>query len=64
MSQQPATAPHTGAFFGTALLFLAITGVIGSFQVFSPVYVITKGGPLGATDVAVFHIYRRAFEEF
>jgi multiple sugar transport system permease protein len=44
--------------------FLAITGVIGSFQVFSPVYVITKGGPLGATDVAVFHIYRRAFEEF
>jgi multiple sugar transport system permease protein len=44
--------------------FLAITGVIGSFQVFSPVYVITKGGPLGSTDVAVFHIYRRAFEEF
>ena len=44
--------------------FLAITGVIGSFQVFSPVYVITKGGPLSATDVAVFHIYRRAFDEF
>lgn len=44
--------------------FLAITGVIGSFQVFSPVWVITKGGPLGATDVAVFHIYRRAFEAF
>jgi multiple sugar transport system permease protein len=38
--------------------------VIGSFQVFSPVYVITEGGPRGATDVAVFHIYRRAFEEF
>lgn len=44
--------------------FLAITGVIGSFQVFSPVYVITKGGPLESTDVAVFHIYRRAFQEF
>jgi multiple sugar transport system permease protein len=44
--------------------FLAITGVIGSFQVFSPVYVITKGGPLDSTDVAVFHIYRRAFQEF
>jgi len=27
MSQQPTTAAHTGAFFGTALLFLAITGV-------------------------------------
>lgn len=44
--------------------FLAITGVIGSFQVFSPVYVITKGGPLDSTDVAVFHIYREAFQEF
>ncbi len=44
--------------------FLAITGVIGSFQVFSPVYVITKGGPLDSTDVAVFHIYRQAFQQF
>jgi multiple sugar transport system permease protein len=44
--------------------FLAITGVIGSFQVFAPVYVITKGGPLESTDVAVYHIYRRAFQEF
>jgi multiple sugar transport system permease protein len=44
--------------------FMAITGVIGSFQVFSPVYVITKGGPLESTDVAVYHIYRRAFQEF
>lgn len=44
--------------------FLAITGVIGAFQVFSPVYVITEGGPRGATDVAVFHIYQRAFQVF
>ncbi len=44
--------------------FLAITGVIASFQVFSPVYVITKGGPLNSTDVAVFHIYRQAFQQF
>ncbi|MDZ4764824.1 MAG: sugar ABC transporter permease [Chloroflexota bacterium] len=45
-------------------MFMAITGVIGSFQVFSPIYVITKGGPLGSTDVAVFHIYQRAFQNF
>jgi multiple sugar transport system permease protein len=45
-------------------LFLAVTGVIGSFQVFAPVYVITKGGPLGSTDVAMFHIYQRAFQNF
>jgi len=44
--------------------FLAITGVIGSFQVFSPVYVITGGGPRGSTDVAVHRIYLRAFESF
>ena len=44
--------------------FLFVTGVIGSFQVFSPVYVITGGGPRGATDVAVHRIYLRAFEGF
>lgn len=44
--------------------FLAVTGVIGAFQVFSPIYVITEGGPRGATQVAVFHIYQRAFEVF
>lgn len=44
--------------------FLTVTGVIGSFQVFSPVYVITKGGPLGSTDAVVFRIFQRAFQEF
>lgn len=49
---------------GPTTFFLAVTGVIGAFQVFSPVYVITGGGPRGATEVAVFHIYQRAFEVF
>lgn len=44
--------------------FLLVTGIIGSFQVFSPVYVMTKGGPLDSTDVVVFRIYQRAFTEF
>ena len=44
--------------------FLVVTGVIGGFQVFTPMYVITQGGPFGATDVAVYHIYQRAFQEF
>lgn len=44
--------------------FLLITGVIGSFQVFTPIYVMTKGGPLDSTDVVVFRIYQRAFQEF
>lgn len=44
------------------LFFVLVTSVIGSFQVFAIVYVMTEGGPLGATDVAVFHIYREAWE--
>jgi multiple sugar transport system permease protein len=39
-----------------------VTSVIGSFQVFGLVYVMTEGGPLHATDVAVFHIYEEAWE--
>ena len=44
--------------------FLLITGVIGSFQVFTPVFVMTQGGPRGSTDVAVYRIYERAFVSF
>ena len=44
------------------LFFVLVTSVIGSFQVFALVYVMTEGGPLGATDVAVYHIYREAWE--
>ncbi|MGD2071317.1 MAG: sugar ABC transporter permease [Gemmatimonadota bacterium] len=44
------------------LFFVLVTSVIGSFQVFGAVYVMTEGGPLGATDVAVYHIYQEAWE--
>ena len=44
------------------LVFVLITSVISSFQVFGTVYVMTQGGPLHATDVAVFHIYEEAWE--
>ena len=44
------------------LFCVLVTSVIGSFQVFALVYVMTEGGPLGATDVAVYHIYREAWE--
>jgi ABC-type sugar transport system permease subunit len=46
------------------LFFVAVTSVIGSFQMFGAVYVMTGGGPLHATDVAVFHIYEEAWEYF
>jgi multiple sugar transport system permease protein len=46
------------------LFFVLVTSVIGSFQVFGAVYVMTEGGPLHATDVAVFHIYEEAWRYF
>lgn len=44
-------------------LFVLVTSVIASFQVFTSVYVMTAGGPSGSTDVIVYHIYRAAWEE-
>ena len=42
--------------------FVLVTSMIGSFQVFSSIYVMTRGGPVRSTDVAVFHIYQNAWE--
>jgi len=42
--------------------FVFITSVINSFQVFGPVYVLTQGGPAGASDVAVHRIYFEAWQ--
>src|SRR5207237_10500495 len=43
-------------------LFVLVTGVIGSFQVFTYVYVLTDGGRLHATDVIAYRIYQTAWE--
>ena len=43
-------------------LFVLVTGVISSFQVFTYIYVLTDGGPLHATDVIVYRIYQTAWE--
>jgi len=44
--------------------FILIMSMITSFQVFDLVYVLTSGGPLGATKVLVFHLYENAFKFF
>ena len=46
------------------MLFVLVTGVIGSFQVFDTVYVMTAGGPGNATNVASLNIYNTAFSGF
>ena len=43
-------------------LFVLVTGLITSFQVFTFIYVLTDGGPLHATDVIVYRIYQTAWE--
>lgn len=43
------------------LLFNLITGIIGSFQVFTPAYIMTGGGPANATLFYVLYLYRNAF---
>lgn len=44
--------------------FILVMSVIGSFQVFDLVYVLTSGGPLGSTKVLVFYLYENAFKFF
>jgi multiple sugar transport system permease protein len=43
-------------------VYLLVTGIIWSFQVFTLVYVMTEGGPVHATDVLVYQIYQNAWE--
>ncbi|MCK5804763.1 MAG: sugar ABC transporter permease, partial [Lentisphaeria bacterium] len=45
--------------------FIFITGVIGGFQGgFQAAYVMTKGGPDGATSTISYYIYNHAFQWF
>lgn len=43
-------------------LFLLVMGVIGSFQIFTQIFVMTNGGPVDRTTTMVFYIYEAAFK--
>ena len=43
------------------ILFNAIMGIIGSYQVFTASFVMTEGGPNNATLTMVLYLYRRGF---
>ena len=46
-------------------LFYAITvNFILAFQIFTPMYIMTNGGPLGRTESVVQYIYQQAFQSF
>src|SRR2546421_1074053 len=46
------------------MFFVLVTAIIGSFQVFDTVYVMTQGGPGMATNTISFYIFRQAFVFF
>jgi multiple sugar transport system permease protein len=45
-------------------LYMFVTGIIGSFQVFMNTYLMTQGGPDNATLTIAYLIYQHAFEYF
>jgi ABC-type sugar transport system permease subunit len=46
------------------LLFVVVTHIIGSFQLFGQVFVLTGGGPGDATRTVVQHLFETAFQNF
>jgi fructooligosaccharide transport system permease protein len=42
-------------------LFVIVTNSINAFKLFTPIYVITEGGPQNSTLVMVYYIFREAF---
>jgi multiple sugar transport system permease protein len=65
-------APHawdrfrliTWPLLAPVTVFVAITSVIRSFQVFDTVQALTQGGPNKATEVLLYTIYAEGFEFF
>lgn len=46
------------------ILFQLVMGVIGSFQIFTSAYIMTKGGPANASLFYTLYLYRQGFQYF
>ena len=44
--------------------FVIVTSLIAIFQLFDPIYLISKGEPNGTTSVLVYRLYKDAFTDF
>jgi putative chitobiose transport system permease protein len=51
------TLPH----LRPAMAMVALISTIGSLKVFTEIYVMTRGGPVGATQTMVYYIFDQAF---
>jgi len=58
----PAFRQITWPLLMPTTMFLTVMGVIGGFQVFQSVYIMTGGGPLDATRVYLFYLWQTAFQ--
>jgi multiple sugar transport system permease protein len=61
-----ATVPQRVRFLTLPLLspttlFVIVISVIGSFQDFDQIFVMTRGGPVNSTSVLVYYLYEQAF---
>jgi arabinooligosaccharide transport system permease protein len=50
----PALTPTT--------FFIAVMGVMGTFQMFGPIYLMTSGGPEFASSTLMYYLWQNAFE--
>lgn len=46
------------------MLFVVVVNTINSFKLFTPIMLITQGGPNDSTTVLVYYIYKEAFQYF
>jgi|WetSurMetagenome_2_1015567.scaffolds.fasta_scaffold322221_1 multiple sugar transport system permease protein len=46
------------------IFFNLVTGIIGAFQVFAQIYIISDGGPLWSTLMYVYYLWRQGFQYF
>lgn len=54
----------TCPLLGPTMIFVTVTTSITAFQLFDTVAVLTKGGPMGSTDVLLYKIYLEGFQYF
>jgi putative chitobiose transport system permease protein len=52
------TLPH----LRPTMVMVAIISTIGTWKIFTEIYVMTRGGPAGGTKTLVYYLYERAFE--
>jgi multiple sugar transport system permease protein len=45
-------------------MFVLVTTMITAFKIFDTVAVMTRGGPIGSTEVLLYNIYLEGFQYF